>query len=63
MTRRLIRHATELYLNLLQRSEDSEYEYEFEFLTQAEATTKTITPITGFWSGDILNRMKKLVPM
>lgn len=47
-----------LYLNLLQRSEDSEYEYEFDFLTQAEAAQNDSTHY-WFLAGDILN-MKSL---
>lgn len=47
-----------LYLNLLQRSENSEYEYEFEFLTDSEAK-KNDNSHYWFLVGDILN-MKNL---
>lgn len=47
-----------LYLNLLQRSENSEYEYEFEFLTDAEAK-KNDDSHYWFLVGEILN-MKNL---
>lgn len=48
----------ELYLNLLQYSDEHEYEYEFEFLTEAEAA-KTDSKHYWFLVGDILN-MKNL---
>ena len=37
-----------LYLNLLQRSEDSECEYEFDFLTPEEADVESITHLVYF---------------